>query len=83
MIVVDARGHPYSADCGCAACRQDKAEAIRNLPGEIACPSEECPLCTGEACQKCGAGLWRNPAIDGVPCEHDVCARHEQPSVAT
>lgn len=35
-----------------------------------------CTMCTGEACALCGAGLWRQPYLDGVMCEHDVVDRH-------
>lgn len=35
------------------------------------CPSEECPMCTGETCSRCGAGYLPSPH-----CEHDVIDRH-------
>ena len=38
------------------------------------CPSGWCPMCNGEACNKCGAGCWNNNA---PLCEHDVIERHE------
>lgn len=37
------------------------------------CPSDECPCCTGEACDLCGAGCWDSSAKD---CTHDVVDRH-------
>ena len=37
----------------------------------------ECPACTGESCYKCGAGVWRYTARDGMPCDHHVDERHE------
>jgi hypothetical protein len=47
--------------------------------GPIPCPSDECPMCTGEACALCGAGCWNgSPSNRGLPpCEHDVLERHE------
>lgn len=35
------------------------------------CPSDRCPLCTGEACAKCHPGPGR------PHCDHDVMERHE------
>lgn len=40
------------------------------------CPGENCLLCTGEACDKCGAGCW-DPSVND--CDHDVVERHEEP----
>lgn len=37
------------------------------------CIPDECPMCTGEACNKCGAGCW-NPTV--ADCDHDVLERH-------
>jgi hypothetical protein len=42
--------------------------------GEAPCPSDRCPMCTGESCAKCGAGCWDSSVKD---CEHDVVERHE------
>ena len=39
------------------------------------CPSEDCWLCNGTACGKCGAGLWTDPHRPF--CDHDVLDRHE------
>jgi NTP pyrophosphatase (non-canonical NTP hydrolase) len=48
-----------------------KGEDERDL-----CPSEHCGFCTGEACNKCGAGCWNNdPELPD--CDHDVIDRHE------
>jgi hypothetical protein len=41
------------------------------------CPEtgiEDCILCTGEACDYCGAGCWNNNPNRN--CQHDVCTRH-------
>lgn len=43
---------------------------------EFDCPSENCEMCSGEACWKCGAGCWDLSVTD---CKHDVCERHEDP----
>lgn len=37
---------------------------------------EECMVCSGEACNLCGAGCWSNRR----DCEHDVIERHEDHS---
>jgi hypothetical protein len=37
---------------------------------------ENCRMCSGEACNKCGAGCWNSAAT--IPCEHDVTERHEK-----
>jgi hypothetical protein len=37
---------------------------------------ETCSMCTGETCSLCGAGTWRHPYSDGIPCDHDVEDRH-------
>lgn len=39
------------------------------------CPSDQCPMCTGEACRRCGAGCWSNVR----DCDHGVLERHEEP----
>lgn len=39
------------------------------------CPGSECPLCTGAACRKCGAGL-RSPMPGDPDCDHDSVERH-------
>lgn len=38
-------------------------------------------MCTGEACNKCGAGCWDSYRVyRGLPpCEHDSMERHEDP----
>lgn len=33
----------------------------------------DCSMCTGSACNKCGAGCWSQRR----DCEHDVMERHE------
>ena len=42
-----------------------------------ACPGEDCLMCNGEACAKCGAGTHTDPFRP--LCEHDVIERHEEP----
>jgi hypothetical protein len=37
-------------------------------------PVDECPFCTNEACNKCGAGLG---GTSDENCTHDVVERHE------
>lgn len=54
------------------------ATAATAKPATPTCPVN-CPLCSGEACAKCGAGLWRAPTRDGNACEHDSAQRHEEP----
>ncbi len=44
-----------------------------------ACPSSQCLMCTGEACDKCGAGCGNNNP-SRAKCEHDVLERHEKPA---
>jgi hypothetical protein len=34
-----------------------------------------CLMCSGEACNKCGAGCWSHVR----DCKHDVVERHEEP----
>lgn len=43
----------------------------------FACPSEDCVMCTGEACSRCGAGYMRVDAF----CDHDVLERHANDGV--
>ncbi len=43
---------------------------------EPACPGPDCMMCSGEACDLCGAGCWSNAVTRGSPCEHDVLERH-------
>lgn len=38
----------------------------------------DCMMCSGEACNFCGAGCWNNDP-DRPRCEHDVLERHEEP----
>lgn len=42
------------------------------------CPSEHCPMCSGEACLLCSAGLTNDASRP--ECEHDVLERHEKPA---
>lgn len=51
------------------------AVQITSIDVDVACPSEDCWYCTGEACKRCE---HRNPIVDGVRCEHDVMERHGQ-----
>lgn len=36
------------------------------------CWDDDCLMCSGEACNLCGAGCWSNVR----DCEHDVIERH-------
>lgn len=40
------------------------------------CWDEDCLMCSGEACNLCGAGCWNNQAPH---CDHDVIERHMEP----
>lgn len=64
-----------------AALRRHRERTRAEGPRERqpACPGDECPMCTGAGCAKCGAGFTRNPVHDGDRCEHDVIERHEEP----
>lgn len=46
------------------------------------CPSAACPMCNGEACALCGAGCASTGRQLEPTCEHDVIARHTEPSGA-
>ena len=50
------------------------SESVTTEVGGVVCPSDECLMCTGEACWKCGAGCWNTSAAH---CDHDVGERHE------
>lgn len=39
------------------------------------CDGDDCLMCSGEACNLCGAGCWSNRK----DCKHDVMERHEEP----
>lgn len=54
---------------------EDLTRPRDNAP-EDECPAE-CSFCTGEACNKCGAGCWADGSAPH--CEHDCSERHEQP----
>lgn len=45
------------------------------------CPGPECMMCSGEACNLCGAGCWDYDGTlrNGAPCEHDSAERHMDP----
>jgi len=49
--------------------------AAEDQPSESVCPSPDCMMCSGEACNKCGAGCWSKRR----DCEHDSAERHEEP----
>lgn len=36
---------------------------------------EDCLMCSGEACNLCGAGCWNNSETN---CDHDVIDRHSE-----
>lgn len=44
--------------------------------GKLECPGDECPMCIGESCNKCGAGCWAR--IGTTNCQHDVVERHQE-----
>jgi hypothetical protein len=48
----------------------------------VPCPSERCPMCSGEACARCGAGMTQYGQPNGRPCQHDVLERHDAPEAA-
>lgn len=48
------------------------SEANRNKE----CPGPDCIMCSGEACNLCGAGCWNNSERT---CDHDVIDRHGDP----
>jgi len=59
---------------------RDIEDGIGEIPPR--CPSEDCRMCTGEACNLCGAGCWDGAPRLGddparPPCEHDVLERHQ------
>lgn len=58
----------------CAICGDDGP-----LPSgpEWGCDCEPCPLCNGEACVLCCAGITHFTG-HAEPCEHDVIERHER-----
>lgn len=56
-------------------CACEKRLASMAAPAEAVCPGPDCMMCTGEACDKCGAGCWSNERN----CTHDVVERHEGP----
>lgn len=59
-----------------AATETSDREAVSAGPE---CPGPDCMMCSGEACNKCGAGCWASPGT--VHCEHDVSERHEAPDL--
>lgn len=46
--------------------------------GDPECPGSDCMMCSGEACNLCGAGCWNNRAVN---CEHDTEERHRAPDL--
>lgn len=43
------------------------------------CPGPDCLMCSGAACNLCGAGCWNS----GAPyCDHASDERHEEPHVS-
>lgn len=44
------------------------------MNADYVCPSADCPMCSGEMCNKCGAGCWNSSVHD---CDHDAIERHE------
>lgn len=63
--------------------RHRRGGAVSGAPNRtdryLACSlDEECVLCTGEACVRCGAGTSMKNPFDGDPCTHDVTQRHTE-----
>lgn len=54
-------------------------EAVDVLIGgqEPECPGPGCAMCSGEACELCGAGCWNSNPV--WHCEHSVDERHCEP----
>jgi hypothetical protein len=70
----DPLGPPHFARIG-----YDEVGGYRDCtPDEI---DGECLMCSGAACNKCGAGCWNNDP--DLHCEHDVLERHEAPEKST
>lgn len=63
---------------GCPVAEQAK-HAARITPEQVqkildkTCPGPDCPMCSGEMCNLCGAGCWSSE----TSCEHDCMQRHE------
>jgi deoxycytidylate deaminase len=82
--VVDGRVVPGGGP-SCWQCSRLVAEVkLRGvwLFEHVECPSDTCPMCTGEECNLCGAGQVRDGArqlgaADGSRCDHAVEERHE------
>lgn len=68
-------------DRRCTDCLPELATALASAEGRPLCPSSDCLMCSGEACDKCGAGCWNNDP-KRPRCEHDVLERHEKPREA-
>lgn len=81
--VVDEHSSTYATSSPRFACMvaADIVRALAKPESQPTC-ARDCPLCSGEACGKCGAGLWRMPAVDGMTCNHDSAERHEEPATA-
>ncbi len=72
--------HPNSLHpCDCGADEDPSRWSKPPERAQPACPSSQCLMCTGEACNKCGAGSWNNDP-SRAKCEHDVLERHEKPA---
>ncbi len=56
------------------ACGVCQGAGARWAKSHQKCPSENCLMCSGEACAWCGAGSWGNPPSH---CDHDVDRRHK------
>jgi hypothetical protein len=81
-------GEPRHTCASCAACAMNLTEPSTREEPQIdpeACPEtgkRDCKRCSGEGCDKCGAGFMSR-APDAPPCEHDVVERHESVSVSS
>jgi hypothetical protein len=56
--------------------RAPMRDALDFCPDRPLVLAVDCSMCSGEACNKCGAGCWNNSVTD---CEHDSAERHEEP----
>lgn len=80
---VQKEGDPYGVEASCRCghvWRLKKVDQITDIkgvdPDECHTTGEkECSYCSGEMCNKCGAGKSTDP---GFHCEHDCIERHHR-----
>lgn len=66
----------FGAEAVCRALGNDHIADSLGL-AQPECPGPDCTMCSGEVCNKCGAGSWRNVGPGDPICEHDTAERHE------